>query len=56
MKKLIIILSLLLVMTSCEMTHQEKLDKIKECKELWLSYYLHNISNQIKCDEYIIIP
>ena len=39
MKKLIIIALIMLWLTSCaEITQKERLDKIKQCKELWLDY------------------
>ena len=47
MKKLLIIIPLLLL-ASCSMTQEEKLNKIEECKELWYWYYLNGFEN-INC-------
>ena len=38
MKKLIIILSLLLVMTSCGITYEEAKIEKQQCEELWYIY------------------
>ena len=53
MKKLLI-LPLLLLITSCssiEMTQEQKLNKIKECKELWVNYYVYE--DKVQCWTYI---
>lgn len=48
-KIIIIILMLVIWLTSCWMTQEEKLKKIEECKEIWLWYWLDWVG-EIQCD------
>ena len=49
--KYILILLLMILFTSCGVTHQENLNKIEECKELWLLYHT-DIYGEIVCNRY----
>lgn len=52
MKKIIWILLLTLLLTSCWMTQEEKLTKIKECEELgWQVYIWSSFWTHIDCNE-----
>jgi len=51
MKKIIFILLLVFILTSCGQTQQEKLQKQKECKELWLEWWI-NWFDDIVCGSY----
>ena len=51
MKKIIPLL-LLVLLTSCWMTQQEKLQKIKDCKELWLGNRYDGFYDEIQCSGY----
>jgi len=50
MKKILILIPLLLLV-SCGMTQEEKLDAVNNCKELWLDYHLTDMNN-ISCMRY----
>jgi len=55
MKKAILIIWMLMMslsLTSCWMTQEEKLNKIKECDELWFSHYLNDVYDEIYCSDY----
>lgn len=56
MKKILIMIILLLSLTSCEeyvpITQEEKLNKIKECNDLWFWYYQDGYGD-INCNSYI---
>jgi hypothetical protein len=49
MKKILIMTILLLSLTSCWMTYEEKKQKIKECEEFWYWYWLNWI-DEIVCN------
>ena len=51
MKKILIMTILLLSLTSCWLTQEEKLNKIQECKELWVWYWIWPSSGDIYCNQ-----
>ncbi len=50
MKKILTLLSIIILLSSCWMTQEEKLKAIKDCEELWLWYQLNYFQNNVFCE------